>query len=211
MTIQADIPVRIIIAVQLITIATLRSYFGAPRAKRSAVTGTAQRSEPAWLTTILAMMAVLHFGAVLAYLISPSFLQGSAFGSATVTRWIGIAVSCLGIAGEVWAAVALGASYSPRLQVSDERVVVTAGPYRWIRHPLYAFWLPTAVGWGLATHNWFILFSGAVLIFVLALVRVPREEAMMLAGFGEQYGQYMQRTGRFIPRLRTARPSLANP
>jgi protein-S-isoprenylcysteine O-methyltransferase Ste14 len=202
MTIQADIPVRIIIAAQLITIAAVRSYFGAPRAKESAATSNAQRSEPAWLTTILAMIAVLHFGAVLAYLISPSFLQWSAFGSATVTRWIGIALSCLGIAGEVWAAVALGASYSPRLQVADERVVVIAGPYRWIRHPLYAFWLPTAVGWGLAACDWFILFSGVVLIFVLAVARVPREEAMMLRGFGERYRQYMSRTGRFIPRLR---------
>jgi len=204
MMITDDTSIRIVIAAQLIALAVVRAYYGAPGAKQSEPMSTAQRSEPAWLTAVLAMIAVLHFGAVLLYLANPWFLQWSAFGATTITRWLGIALSCLGIAGEVWAALALGASYSPKLRVADESVVVTAGPYRWIRHPLYAFWLPTAIGWGLATPNWFILLSGAVLILVLALVRVPREEAMMLRGFGEQYRQYMQRTGRLIPRLRTA-------
>ena len=108
----------------------------------------------------------------------------------------------LGAAGEIWAAVALGPSYSPVLRVAEERRVVTAGPYRWVRHPLYAFWLPTMGGWGVAAGNWFILVTGAVLILVLTIVRVPREEAMRLEGFGETYRRYMTRTGRFVPRLR---------
>jgi protein-S-isoprenylcysteine O-methyltransferase Ste14 len=116
-------------------------------------------------------------------------------------RWVAILIGCLGTAGEIWAAVSLGASYSPLLRVAEERVVVTAGPYRWIRHPLYAFWIPVMTGWGLAARNWFILVSGTVLILVLIVVRVPREEAMMVEGFGESYRQYMSRTGRFVPRL----------
>jgi len=39
---------------------------------------------------------------------------------------------------------------------------------------------------------------------VLMIIRVPREESMMVEGFGESYRQYMKRTGRFIPRLRRA-------
>jgi protein-S-isoprenylcysteine O-methyltransferase Ste14 len=104
----------------------------------------------------------------------------------------------------MWSAVALGTSYSPRLQVADERIVVEAGPYRWIRHPLYAFWLLVALGWGVATCSWFIIVSGIALVFVLVTIRVPREEAMMLRGFGESYRSYMSHTGRFIPRLRPA-------
>jgi protein-S-isoprenylcysteine O-methyltransferase Ste14 len=108
------------------------------------------------------------------------------------------------MAGEIWSAVALGTSYSPLLRVADENVVVTAGPYRWIRHPLYAFWLPLMAGWGVATANWFIVASGTALLAVLVVIRVPREEAMMLQGFGESYRRYMTHTGRFIPRLRAA-------
>jgi len=200
---QTDIPVRIIIAAQLVAIGVVRAYFGAPRGKELAETSAGEGSEPVWLTAALAMIALLHFGAILAYLTNPSFLRWSAFEAEDLTRRIGLVLSCLGMAGEVWAAVALGASYSPTLRVADERVVVMVGPYRWIRHPLYAFWLPVTVGWGVATCNWFILFSGTVLISVLAVIRVPREEAMMLRGFGEGYRQYMRRTGRLIPRLRT--------
>jgi protein-S-isoprenylcysteine O-methyltransferase Ste14 len=58
-------------------------------------------------------------------------------------------------------------------------------------------------GWGLAARNWFILASGTVLILVLRIVRVPREEAMMVRGFGDSYHQYITRTGRFVPRFRS--------
>lgn len=67
------------------------------------------------------------------------------------------------MAGEIWAAVSLGASYSPLLRLSSRHTLVIAGPYRWIRHPLYAFWIPVMVGWALAAGNWLILVSGSVL------------------------------------------------
>jgi protein-S-isoprenylcysteine O-methyltransferase Ste14 len=70
---------------------------------------------------------------------------------------------------------------------------------------LYAFGLPMMVGWGVAAGNWFIIASGTVLILILMIVRVPQEETMMLEGFGELYRRYMTRTGRFVPRLWSAR------
>jgi protein-S-isoprenylcysteine O-methyltransferase Ste14 len=197
-----DIPLRIVIIVQLFAMGMVRVYFGAPGRKEPAEASPQDVREPAWLTSTLGMIAALHFGAIFAYLMNPSLLRWSAFEASEIIRWIGITLSCVGMAGEIWSAAALGASYSPMLRVADEHVVVTAGPYRWIRHPLYAFWLPVGVGWGAATCNWFIIVSGIALIIVLAVIRVPREEAMMLQGFGESYRRYMTHTGRFIPRLR---------
>jgi protein-S-isoprenylcysteine O-methyltransferase Ste14 len=202
MILSTDIPLRLVITAQLLAMGVVRAYFGAPRRKEPAEASADDAREPALLTAALGMIALLHFGAILAYLVNPSLLRWSAFEASETIRRIGIALSCLGMAGEIWAAVALGTSYSPMLRVADEHVVVTAGPYRWIRHPLYAFWLPVMVGWGVATCNWFIIVSGTALIVVLAVIRVPREEAMMLQGFGESYRRYMTNTGRFIPRLR---------
>ncbi len=206
MIIQDDIPFRLIITAELLAIGVVRVYFGAPRGKEPAGAAPAQRSESGWLTGALGAIVLLHFGAILAYLTDPGLLRWSAFEVGGPIRWIAMMVSCLGVAGEIWAAVSLGASYSPMLRIAEARVVVTAGPYRWIRHPLYAFWLPVAVGWGVAACNWFIIVTGTVLVFVLAVIRVPREEAMMLQGLGESYRQYMTRTGRFIPRVWTVRP-----
>lgn len=199
---RTDIPLRLIILLQLLAMGVVRAYFGAPGRKEPAGANPGDGSEPAWLTATLAMIALVHFGGILAYLTNQSLLRWSAFEAGEVVRWIGIVLSCFGMAGEIWAAVSLGASYSPTLRIADERVVVTAGPYRWIRHPLYAFWLPVMLGWGFAACNWFIVVSGSVLIFVLAVIRAPQEETMMLKGFGESYREHMARTGRFLPRLR---------
>ena len=209
MIIWTDISLRLVITAQLLATGVVRAYFGAPRRKGPPVASPDDAREPPWLTGALATIALLHLGAILAYLVNPSLLRWSTFEASEMIRWIGVALSCLGMAGEIWAAVALGASYSPMLRVADEHVVVTAGPYRWIRHPLYAFWLPVTIGWGAATCNWFIVVSGTALIFVLAVIRVPREEAMMLRGFGESYRRYMTRTGRFIPRWRIAQANRA--
>lgn len=193
---------RLIMVVQLLAMGVVRAYFGAPPGEMPAEVTAARRAESRWLTVTLGVTALLHFGAILAYLANPPLLGWGAFEVAVPVRWLGIVISCLGMAGEIWAAISLGASYSPLLRVAEERAVVTAGPYRWIRHPLCAFWLPTMAGWGVAAGNWFILVSGAVLIMVVMILRVPREEAMMLEGFREAYGEYMTRTGRFVPRLR---------
>jgi protein-S-isoprenylcysteine O-methyltransferase Ste14 len=197
-----DISLRLIILLQLLSMGVVRAYFSARSRKEPDKAKLGDRSEPAWLTAALAMIALVHFGAILTYLTNPSLLQWSTFEAGEVVRWIGIVLSCFGVTGEIWAAVSLGASYSPMLRIADEPAVVMAGPYRWIRHPLYAFWLPVMLGWGFAACNWFIVVSGSVLIFVLAVIRVPQEETMMLKGFGESYREYMKRTGRFLPRLR---------
>jgi protein-S-isoprenylcysteine O-methyltransferase Ste14 len=194
---------RLIIVVQLLAMGVVRLYVGAPRAEKPAEATPTRRAESRWLTVTLGVIALLHFGTIVAYLANPPLLGWSAFEVAVPIRWLGILISCLGVAGEIWAAVSLGASYSPLLRVAEKRAVITAGPYRWIRHPLYAFWLPAMAGWGVAAGNWLILLSGAVLVLILMILRVPREEAMMLEGFGEAYRQYMTRTGRFVPRLRS--------
>jgi protein-S-isoprenylcysteine O-methyltransferase Ste14 len=165
-----EIPFRMIIAAQLMTMAWARAHFGAPRGKESA----ARRAESAWLTATPGILALLNFGAIFAYLVNPQLLRWSVFLVAAPIRRIAILASCLGAAGEIWAAVSLGASYSPLLRVAEEQVVVTAGPYRWIRHPLYAFALPLMAGWAVAAGSWFMLATATVLILVLMIIRVFR-------------------------------------
>jgi protein-S-isoprenylcysteine O-methyltransferase Ste14 len=63
-----------------------------------------------------------------------------------------------------------------------------------------AHWL-----WGIAQalliHNWIAGLASLVIFLPLYLLRVSREEQMMLEQFGEEYRLYMRRTGRIIPRL----------
>ena len=95
----------------------------------------------------------------------------------------------------------LGRNWSPSLQLREGHELVTEGVYRHVRHPMYASeWL-----WGIAQvlllQNWVAGWAGLALFAPLYVLRVPREERMMLDRFGEEYRAYMDRTGRVVPRL----------
>jgi protein-S-isoprenylcysteine O-methyltransferase Ste14 len=197
-----ETPFQLIIAAELAAMAGVRGYYSYGRGAAHQLRGGLEAIS---LTAALVILALLHFGALLAYVAWPPMLAWSVLPVAEPIRWVAIVVSCAGAAGEIWAAVSLGASYSPLLRVGKEQVLITAGAYRWIRHPLYAFALPLMVGWGVAAANWFIVATGILVILLLVLIRAPREEAMMLGAFGASYRAYMGRTGRFVPRLRSSR------
>ncbi len=104
----------------------------------------------------------------------------------------------------VWAQRSLGRSVSPTVVIRDGHRLVTEGPYRYIRHPLYTAGLVFFVSLAVMTESWFLLAALAVMFGVL-LLRVPKEEANLLRAYGDEYRRYRQRTGRFLPRLNPER------
>jgi protein-S-isoprenylcysteine O-methyltransferase Ste14 len=114
-------------------------------------------------------------------------------------RWAGFAFGLASLGLWTWTHVALGTLWSAQLQLRANHRLVTSGPYSRIRHPMYtAIWVwVTSLGFVIA--NWVpIIFAvGAAVILV---ARVPREEQMMLERFGDEYREYLKRTGRFLPK-----------
>jgi protein-S-isoprenylcysteine O-methyltransferase Ste14 len=82
--------------------------------------------------------------------------------------------------------------------------LVTHGPYRWVRHPMYSVFYVLFVSWFLITANALIgcLWVGAITLIVID--RLDHEEQVMIETFGDEYRQYMQRTGRLLPKLTLA-------
>ncbi len=115
--------------------------------------------------------------------------------------WVGTAVFA-GALLLLWRSHAdLGRNWSATLKVREGHTLVTAGVYRYMRHPMYsAHWL-WAIAQALLIENWLAGLALLVTFLPLCLIRIPREEDMMLENFGEEYRQYMNRTGRLIPRL----------
>jgi len=94
---------------------------------------------------------------------------------------------------------ALGRNWSVSLEVRERHKLVTHGVYRHVRHPMYsAFWL-WAVAQALLLPNWVAGLSGLIGFGTLYVVRVGREEALMVEAFGEDYRAYMSRTARLVP------------
>lgn len=88
----------------------------------------------------------------------------------------------------------LGKSFSI---MPEARKLVTAGPYAWARHPLYAVEMITIIGTALqfqAPLSWLI----ALVVVALLWIRTHYEEQVLEENFPE-YGEYRARTKRFIP------------
>jgi protein-S-isoprenylcysteine O-methyltransferase Ste14 len=93
----------------------------------------------------------------------------------------------------------LGRNWSVTLEVREQHALVTEGIYKSVRHPMYsAFWL-WAVAQAVLLPNWVAGIAGIVGFGTLFFLRVGKEEAMMLATFGDSYRLYMQRTWRVLP------------
>lgn len=95
----------------------------------------------------------------------------------------------------------LGRNWTPTLGMRDEHRLVTDGIYRFIRHPMYAAHLLWGVAQAMMLHNWIAGLSLIVLATPQYLLRVGDEEEMMIDEYGQAYRDYMQRTGRILPRF----------
>jgi len=117
-----------------------------------------------------------------------------------VLRWAGVVVGGLGIALMAWSHVALGENYESAIGVREDQRLVTAGPYRWVRHPLNLSFVVTHAGLFLISTSWLVGLTGIGLALVVLLIRSPHEERQLEARYGDAYRAYAARTGRFLPR-----------
>jgi len=117
-------------------------------------------------------------------------------------RWLGAAALLAGIGLLWWTHQALGRNWSGVLEIRKEHALVTRGPYRFVRHPMYSAFFVFGFGLLLLTANWLIAGVNLAAITWMYLVRAPDEERMLAEHFGDAYRQYMQGTGRLLPRLR---------
>lgn len=115
--------------------------------------------------------------------------------------WLGVVL----LAGAVfifWRAHAdLGLNWSPTLEIREKHELITRGIYALIRHPMYASQWLLAIAQPLLLQNWVAGFLNLLVFTPFYLMRVQAEEQLMLDSFGAEYQEYMQRTGRVLPRL----------
>ena len=87
------------------------------------------------------------------------------------------------------------------LELREQHRLITEGVYRRIRHPMYAALFIYAIGQTLVVPNWVAGPSYLVAFGILYLLRVGPEERMMSEAFGDDYENYVRRTGRVLPRI----------
>ncbi len=112
--------------------------------------------------------------------------------------WIGAALTLAGMLFSIWARVHLGRNWSGTVTVKQEHELVTSGPYRIVRHPIYTGLLLAIAGSAIAWGDWRGLL--ALAIAAAALWRKLRlEERWMRETFGASYVAYSERVAALIP------------
>ena len=115
-------------------------------------------------------------------------------------RWAGVGLGVVVIASVHWVLGNLGRNVSETVLTKESHELVTSGPYRWIRHPLYTTGIALFVALGLIAANWFILLWAAAALVAIRLAVIPREERELRARFGRAYDDLVSRTGAMWPR-----------
>jgi protein-S-isoprenylcysteine O-methyltransferase Ste14 len=112
----------------------------------------------------------------------------------------GVSLLGLGYAGTLWCYAAMDRMWRMGIDRAERTELVTRGPYRWVRHPIYLLQGVMLLGVLL------LLPTGASLALVgihllCVLFKVADEEAHLRAVHGPAYLEYASRTGRLLPRV----------
>jgi protein-S-isoprenylcysteine O-methyltransferase Ste14 len=190
-------PWNLLFFIGFIAYLTIRGVY-AQRAKgKETLASRVDALERVLLFVVIASSVLLP----LLYLFTPA-LAFADYRLPVEARWCGTLVMIAAL-WLFWRSHAdLGDNWSVSLELRKDHQLIQRGVYRFIRHPMYAsLWL-----WGLAQglllENWLAGWCALVTFGILYFVRTPREEMMMCEFFGQQYRDYMRRTGRLLPRLR---------
>lgn len=136
-----------------------------------------------------------------AYLLFPRLMAWSTVPLPLALRWGALVVAALFVPPFVhWAQQSLGRNVTTTVITRKDHELVTEGPYRYIRHPLYTAGVIYFVMMALAAASW-LLMGAVVLMFIFLWLRIPKEEAMLAQRFGEEYLDYQNQTGMFFPKL----------
>lgn len=121
-------------------------------------------------------------------------------------RSTGLGLMLLGTAFNVWGRLHLGGNWADHVRIYGNQSLVTGGPYRFVRHPLYASLLWMFYGASIAYLNPLAALE-TTLVFLPAMgYRSGLEEQALIETFGDGYTTYRARTGRFLPKWRSLIP-----
>lgn len=144
-----------------------------------------------WLRVSTPILAILALGGWRPYALALDLPVGA--------RVAGIAVSVAAAVLFLASKGALGRQYSPCFDSFAPSTIVTAGPYCWVRHPIYTANIALFAGFTLITGSAVLLAHA----FVLAAYcrRAARLEDEHLGARFPAYAARLEVTGRFLPRI----------
>ena len=124
----------------------------------------------------------------------------------SISKPLEIVIATLTVAvafGSAWIAMAavtaLGKEWSVTARLVEGHKLITRGPYRFVRHPIYTSMFGMLLATGLAISHWVALGPAIVIFFAGTVIRVRSEERLLRAEFGSEFESYTQRVAAMLP------------
>lgn len=150
-------------------------------------------------SSIALTIAILgYFASIALWILFPDLILVFQLALPILIRWFAVGVATINVAFVFWVHHTLGRQYSAKLEIQEQHLLITTGPYSRIRHPMYTIFILFSLSVSLISANLLlILFAIFLSIPFHWITRI--EEALLIDQFGDEYRAYMKRTGRFFP------------
>ena len=117
-------------------------------------------------------------------------------------RLVGLALAIASALFAAWSMWSLGKSYGIRMDLFDGHRLVTGGPYRLTRHPMYLGIVSFHVGATMAMESLSLLLITVVYVIPFTLMRIRAEDRVLATGFGEDFRAFAGRVPALVPFIR---------
>jgi protein-S-isoprenylcysteine O-methyltransferase Ste14 len=193
-------PLRTTVLALLFTFVTVGSYY---RIQSQRSGERLNRTKEGWPLLIgVRLLGLLTIMFTFGWWAKPVWFAWASYSVPHTARWVGV----IGLAGSVawliWMFHTLGRNLTDTVVTRRDAYLVDYGPYRFVRNPMYTGILLLGMSLGLALGTWLLPLAASFMFTLLAL-RTRKEEQYLIERFGDQYRSYMQRVGRFFPKLLT--------
>ena len=195
---ETETTLRIILPMLIIAFVMHRGYYVRKYGEEQ---HTLKKREEGLVSKIASRLGLIGFVTVIVYVINPAWLSWASLPFPLWLRWSGVSIALLGFALLQWSQNTLGKNWSDTPRMIKEQSLITSGPYQFIRHPIYTAFLLILGSTLLISANWLIGFGWIGMTVLEVTSRISFEESLMLEYFGEEYREYMKRTGRLFPIL----------
>jgi protein-S-isoprenylcysteine O-methyltransferase Ste14 len=146
------------------------------------------------------LLEVVGFVLVFTGLADFGFLGRRIFEQTDTAATVGVVFTWIGIAITLWARRHLGQYWSARITLKEDHKLISTGPYKYFRHPIYSGLILAAFGGMLAIDRWHCV-VGIVLIVLGYCIKAKKEEVMLTAQFGDAFIERCRHTRFLLPKF----------
>ncbi|MFW9834295.1 MAG: isoprenylcysteine carboxylmethyltransferase family protein [Candidatus Thorarchaeota archaeon] len=185
----------------------VRIYYGRKTKTHDSIEGVkeklkaAERDMGTGFKILTAIITIVGGTGLILYLLAPPWWTWTHLPVGEWLQWLGIVIAIPPIFYLVWVHRHLDTQWSIALELQGDHKLITSGPYKQIRHPMYLGTFIYTLGLMLISLDLLVMIFFGYSIWV-NYRRIPEEEQMMIDEFGDEYREYMKHSGRLLPPFR---------